>query len=111
MNVNKNKTKKRISNCQSKTSELGFSESAFQELNFIEPTEGYKSRKFLTRKYIPDEPKATVVTAKSEKTLSRRGDVSKTTVMNNAGHFEKKPISKFIKNSSDEIEEIRFERP
>lgn len=80
-------------------------------MNYIEPTEGYRSRKFLTRKYIPDEPKVAVVTAKSEKTLPRRGNVSKTTITYNAGHSEKKPISKFIKNSSDEIEEIRFERP
>ena len=77
-------------------------------MNFIEPTEGYRSRKFLTRKYIPDEPKVTFVTAKSEKTFSRRGTVSKTTVPTNAGYSEKKTICKFIKNTTNDIEVIRF---
>jgi hypothetical protein len=111
VNVNKNKTKKRISNYLSSTSEVGFSESAFQDMNFLEPTEGYRSRKFLTRKYIPDEPKVTVITAKSEKALPRRGTVCKPTVPNHQTHYDKKPILKFNKNTPDEIEEIRFERP
>jgi hypothetical protein len=112
VNGNKNKTKKRISNYLSSTSEVGFSENAFQDVNFLEPTEGYRSRKFLTRKYIPDDPKSTVVTAKSEKALPRRGTAFKAPPATaHPNHCDKKPISKFHKDAADEIEEIRLERP